>query len=176
MQDETAVVLGEDEVGARPRIVGVEEELRVGNDERAGRRVRLGRIDVDVRMVEMRSRTFRNKRGVVSASVIQRITKNLVNKYSKIVVQIVLIIWNCIAKPSVACMTSRRKPHLSSSFRLIDEWLRYTLTFFPDLRCIIYGMIEPTMYFWALIGCSLLERASPCIAMQDTAPFSPPIL
>ncbi len=46
---EMLIVPGQDEVGARPREVGMEQKLRVGNDQRVRRCMDLRGIDVDMR-------------------------------------------------------------------------------------------------------------------------------
>jgi len=76
MNDEMLIVLAQHEVGARPREVGMEQELRVGNDQCVGRGMRLGGIDIDVRMMKMRRVPLRSIRGPKLTCVIQRPTKN----------------------------------------------------------------------------------------------------
>jgi len=67
------VIPGQDQVGSGPRIIGMEQELRVGNNDGVSGRMRLRGIDMRIR-VGVRIGTFRRKRGVKCASVIQRTT------------------------------------------------------------------------------------------------------
>jgi hypothetical protein len=68
-QDELAVVLGQDQVEPRSREVGVEQKLRVGNDNGVRRRMARNRIDMDVR-TRRPALAIGEERGVKFARVI----------------------------------------------------------------------------------------------------------
>ena len=73
VQDQFVVVLGKDQVDAGPLEVAVEQQMRVGNDDRIRRRmrrVRGNRLDVAMPM-RMQARAVSGKLGVEFASVIQ---------------------------------------------------------------------------------------------------------
>ncbi len=72
VQDEFAVVAGQDQVDAGALEVGVEQEMRVGNDDRIRRRMHMAGIQMGE--MGMTPRTFRGNRAVKFASVIQRAT------------------------------------------------------------------------------------------------------
>ena len=72
MQDELAVVAGQDQVDARALEIGVEQEMRVGNDDRIRRRMHMAGIQMGE--MGMTPRAFRGNRAVKFASVIQRAT------------------------------------------------------------------------------------------------------
>ncbi len=75
VQDEFAVVLGKDQVDAGALEIGVEQKMRVGDEDRIRGRVRGQMIDVEIGG-GMRPRAVRRKRGVKFANVIQRATGN----------------------------------------------------------------------------------------------------
>jgi hypothetical protein len=72
VQDQFVVALGQDQVNAGALEVGVEQEMRIGNDDRIRRRMDMARIQLDE--VGMIPRPFRGKSAVKLASVIQRAT------------------------------------------------------------------------------------------------------
>ena len=55
VQDQLAVVLGKDEVDARSLEIAVEQQMRVGDDDRAGRRMRGNAVDMRMRIAKGRS-------------------------------------------------------------------------------------------------------------------------
>ena len=74
LQDQFAVVPGQDQVDAGSLEISVEQQLRVGDDNGAsGGPMCRHRIDVDVRMVR-RTRAIKRQFGVEFAGVIQRST------------------------------------------------------------------------------------------------------
>jgi len=79
VEHDFAVIAGQDQVNAGPLEVRVEQEMRVGNDDRI--RWRMGRRMIHVKIrVRWRGRAIMGKRGVELASVIQRPPK-MVNNY-----------------------------------------------------------------------------------------------
>jgi len=73
MQDEFAIVLGQDQVDAGTLEVRVEQELRIGNDDRVRRRMRMAGVKMDIGMGGAPMASRRNP-AVEFASVIQRAT------------------------------------------------------------------------------------------------------
>jgi hypothetical protein len=72
VQDEFIVVVGQDEVAARTLEIGAEQKMRVGNDDRIRRRMRMAGVQMDE--MGMIPRAVRGNRAVKFASVIQRAT------------------------------------------------------------------------------------------------------
>jgi hypothetical protein len=72
VQDEFVIVLRQDQVDARALEIGIEQEMRVGNDDRIRGRMHMAGIQMDeMRMIPQ---AFRGNRAVKFASVIQRAT------------------------------------------------------------------------------------------------------
>ena len=70
MQDQFVIVLGKDQIDTGPLEVSVEQQVGVGNDDRARRRMRRHRIDAEIAM-GMRTRVIRGEPGVEFTGVIQ---------------------------------------------------------------------------------------------------------
>src|SRR5947207_4856564 len=84
--------------------------MRVGNDNRVGRRMSRRVIDMEIRM-RRRSGTIIGNRGVKFASVIQMSHRKRVNNYITIKLGSLHIIGEGVAKPSSACVISKDARH-----------------------------------------------------------------
>ena len=71
MQDDLVAVVGQNQVDAASLEIAMEQEMRVGNDDRIFRSLRMRWIDMNVRVRMLRTVAICGKRGVKFASVIQ---------------------------------------------------------------------------------------------------------